>query len=262
MGPGRWGTRDDIRLGVKVAYSDINNTSMLIEIAKMKNGYTPELSFGTHFFQDLVESQIFYLPLYPEEKANIFNSDFLENADNVLSRFLPEYSHISHILRIINLRESRNGKILRVLMNSDEEKAVGFLTDGNISSSIQEQKLNVNFSEAQNWRMRMAEAFAQSVNINKYNISGIYLAGSVFKSNAGPDSDIDIFIHTNGDNKENLLLWAEGWNSSLSSINFNRTGFKVEKVLDVTVFNDQDIDSNQFFRDLTNPVLHKSKKLV
>ncbi|MFZ1684074.1 MAG: PEP/pyruvate-binding domain-containing protein, partial [Candidatus Zixiibacteriota bacterium] len=65
MGPGRWGSRGDIKLGVSVSYSDINNASVLIEIARKNNNYTPDLSFGTHFFQDLVEAQIRYLPLYP-----------------------------------------------------------------------------------------------------------------------------------------------------------------------------------------------------
>ena len=56
MGPGRWGSRGDIRLGVSVTYSDINNTAMLIEIARKQRDYTPDPSFGTHFFQDLVEA--------------------------------------------------------------------------------------------------------------------------------------------------------------------------------------------------------------
>ena len=67
MGPGRWGSRGDIRLGVPVTYADISNAAVLIEIARQKGGYVPDLSFGTHFFQDLVESNIRYLPLYPDD---------------------------------------------------------------------------------------------------------------------------------------------------------------------------------------------------
>ena len=77
MGPGRWGSRGDIKLGVNVTYSDINNTAVLIEIARKKGNYVPDLSFGTHFFQDLVEASIRYLPLYPDEKGIIFNEEFL-----------------------------------------------------------------------------------------------------------------------------------------------------------------------------------------
>ena len=50
LGPGRWGSRGDIKLGVSVTYSDISNASMLIEIARKKGNYTPDVSFGTHFF--------------------------------------------------------------------------------------------------------------------------------------------------------------------------------------------------------------------
>ena len=65
MGPGRWGSRGDLRLGVPVRYSDIHNSAALIEIARKRGGYVPDLSFGTHFFQDLVEASIRYLPALP-----------------------------------------------------------------------------------------------------------------------------------------------------------------------------------------------------
>ena len=70
MGPGRWGSRGDIKLGVSVTYSEINNTAVLIEIARKKGNYSPDLSFGTHFFQDLVEGQIRYLPLFPGRRGD------------------------------------------------------------------------------------------------------------------------------------------------------------------------------------------------
>ncbi len=127
MGPGRWGSRGDIKLGVNVTYSDINNTAMLIEIAHKKGDYVPELSFGTHFFQDMVESSIRYLPLYPDERNVIFNEKFLEESKNILSELLPQYSKFSDTLRVIDVPKSTNGTVLTVLMNGDLDKAVGFL---------------------------------------------------------------------------------------------------------------------------------------
>ncbi|MBL0177230.1 MAG: hypothetical protein IPP94_18625 [Ignavibacteria bacterium] len=76
MGPGRWGSRGDIKMGVSVTYSDINNTSVLVEIARRRGDYVPDLSFGTHFFQDLVGASIRYLPLYPDDAGVIFNDGF------------------------------------------------------------------------------------------------------------------------------------------------------------------------------------------
>lgn len=264
MGPGRWGTRDDIRLGVKISYSDINNTALLIEIAKSHDGYVPELSFGTHFFQDLVESNIFYLPLYPDDNDIIFNNEFFENAENTLDRFTKNFQHISHIVKVINIREMKFGKILRVLMNSTEERAIAYFTEIDPQSGIKSIKTNaVNTSEAQNWRTRMAEAFAQSIDMKKYNIYAVYLAGSVFKGDATPESDINLIIHSNAEQsiKEDFLKWANGWDSALKSINYNRTGFQLDHILDIAIVSDEDIDANQFYYDLLNPALRLSKKL-
>jgi len=66
MGPGRWGSTN-IELGVNTGYADIDNASVLVEVAREKAGQRPEVSYGTHFFQDLIESNILYLPVYPDE---------------------------------------------------------------------------------------------------------------------------------------------------------------------------------------------------
>ena len=89
MGPGRWGSRGDIRLGVPVTYADISNAAVLVEIARKKGGYLPDLSFGTHFFQDLVESTIRYLPLYPDDPDVVFNEAFFLRAANALAEPRP-----------------------------------------------------------------------------------------------------------------------------------------------------------------------------
>ena len=125
MGPGRWGSRGDIKLGVSVTYSEINNTSMLIEIAKKTNEYTPDLSFGTHFFQDLVESNIRYLPLYPDEPGAIFNEQFLKDAENVLSSFLPDMKKLEDVIRVIDVPASADGQVLNVLMNGEIRQSIG-----------------------------------------------------------------------------------------------------------------------------------------
>ena len=76
MGPGRWGS-SNIELGVNVTYADINNTAVLVEMAREEAGQVPEVSYGTHFFLDLVEAQIIYLPVYPSDPEAEFNSGTL-----------------------------------------------------------------------------------------------------------------------------------------------------------------------------------------
>ncbi|MBM3327595.1 MAG: pyruvate, phosphate dikinase [Calditrichaeota bacterium] len=127
MGPGRWGSRGDIKLGVNVTYSDISNTAMLIEIARRQGNYIPDLSFGTHFFQDLVESNIRYLALYPDESGNVFNEPFFANMDNELAILTPEYAELTDVVRVIDIPKSAAGKQLNVLMNADLNIAIGLL---------------------------------------------------------------------------------------------------------------------------------------
>jgi hypothetical protein len=131
MGPGRWGSRGDIKLGVPVQYRDINNTVLLVEVAKKKGGgYMPELSFGTHFFQDLVEANIQYLPLYPDEQGIVFNEKFLQQSPNVLGRICPQYKYIENVVRLLCIPEITHGGKLSVVMDGEAGKALAFVTGG------------------------------------------------------------------------------------------------------------------------------------
>jgi len=128
MGPGRWGSRGDIKLGVSVTYSDINNTAMLIEIARKQKDYVPEPSFGTHFFQDLVEASILYLPLYPDEPGIIFNEEFLQTKKNQLVEIAPEFAHLSDVIKVICIPEGPDEEYLQVFMDAESVMAIAILT--------------------------------------------------------------------------------------------------------------------------------------
>ncbi len=127
IGPGRWGSRGDVKLGVRVGYADINNTAMLIEVAKKKKDYVPELSFGTHFFQDLVEANIRYLPLYPDDPGEFFNQDFFDSAPNLLRRYLPKASKMEKVVKVISVPKTADGATVTVAMDGDHEKALGYI---------------------------------------------------------------------------------------------------------------------------------------
>lgn len=129
MGPGRWGSRGDIRLGVKVTYSDINNSAMLVEIARKVGNFVPDLSFGTHFFQDLVEAKIRYLALYPDDDGILFAADFFKNSPNSLEEFLPEYKYLSDVIKVIDVPAVANGYELNIVMDAESEMALGFLAE-------------------------------------------------------------------------------------------------------------------------------------
>ena len=127
MGPGRWGSRGDVTLGVGITYSGINNTALLIEIARKKGNYVPDLSFGTHFFQDLVEAHINYLALYPDEEGNLFNETFLRDSPSVLAKLLPEFSRLEKAVRVIDIEQVFPGCEVNVVMDGDKDRALGFV---------------------------------------------------------------------------------------------------------------------------------------
>ena len=127
IGPGRWGSKGDIKLGVPVIYSDINNTAMLIEVAKETLGYAPELSFGTHFFQDLVEANIKYLPLYPDRDNTIFNDKFFNDTENSLSSVIYGYNEFESVLKLISVKNYRDNHSLSVYMDGERNEALAFV---------------------------------------------------------------------------------------------------------------------------------------
>jgi hypothetical protein len=126
MGPGRWGT-SNIDLGVNVSYADIDNAAVLVEVALEEAGHVPEVSYGTHFFHDLVEGQIIYLPLYPDDAASEFQGKFFETAPNALLEFLPEAGEFESVLRLIDVPKAAGGAFARVIADSQRRQAVCFL---------------------------------------------------------------------------------------------------------------------------------------
>ena len=125
IGPGRWGSTN-IDLGVRVSYADIHNTRALIEIGVNDANHAPELSYGTHFFQDLVEAGIFALPLHLDEDGGYFNWSLFDDLENVLPSLMPDDQHLAPYLRVIDL--DRRGQQLTILMNGQQDETVAFLS--------------------------------------------------------------------------------------------------------------------------------------
>ncbi|MDW7675943.1 MAG: PEP/pyruvate-binding domain-containing protein, partial [Bacillota bacterium] len=99
LGPGRWGTTDP-SLGVPVGFAEINNIAILGEISDPASGLMPELSFGTHFFQDLVEEDVFYVALFTEKEQVYFNKEFLDQFPNRLASLLPEKAIYQEVVKV------------------------------------------------------------------------------------------------------------------------------------------------------------------
>jgi len=126
MGPGRWGS-NNIELGINVGYADIDGTAILAEVAFEKAGHTPEVSYGTHFFQDLVEANILYLPVFPDEAGVDFNTEFFTKTPNVLKEMFPDLKKYQDIVHLINVPLATGNETAKVVADLDTRHAVCFL---------------------------------------------------------------------------------------------------------------------------------------
>ena len=227
MGPGRWGSKGDIKLGVPVRYGDINNSTMMLEIAKEKGGYIPELSFGTHFFQDLVESNIRYLPLYPDQGEDLFNEKMLFESENRLSDVLPAYKNFEDVVRLVKISDIIPGGTLSVVMDGEANEALAYLKP----------------ADHLTWRTQKIEEIAQALDPELYGIQEMYLIGSTKDGSPGPTSDIDLLVHFKGtdEQKDKLMVWFDDWGKKLAKENKERTGFDSDGLLDVHIITDEDI---------------------
>ncbi len=271
IGPGRWGTRDDFRLGVKVSYSSIHNTSCLVEIAHKIGNFAPEVSFGTHFFQDLVESNILYIPIFPEDKDTFFNELFIFRAHNILPDLLPEHTRISPTLKVISVAKETNGKILRVISNSEQSVSIAFLFESSIApiyklyQTTSTTKTAPSLEEPWEIRWKFVERMIRYLRPQKYGVKAVYLFGTVFSKTASATSDVDLLFYIDG-NIENLIkleVWLEPWNALLKELIFLHTGFRHPNPLDVKYIKPNELTKdNYFYNEIMNKEKRNSQKLL
>ena len=126
FGPGRWGS-NDINLGVRVGYEDINHTLILGEVAFAREDYTPEVSFGTHFFNDLVEAQITPVAIFPDQTDTIFNEKFFMESPNQLSSLAAEFESYQKVVHVVHVPSSGEDRFLQVYQNNEAQEGIGFL---------------------------------------------------------------------------------------------------------------------------------------
>ncbi|MCB2185571.1 MAG: PEP/pyruvate-binding domain-containing protein [Deltaproteobacteria bacterium] len=127
MGPGRWGTNNP-ELGVKVGYAELNHTRALIELAWKQDGAVPQASYGTHFFHDLVESNIVTFPVYPDEEPGAFNQEFFAQTTPP-PPWPAQFAGLADCVKLFEVPALTGGKKLQLLLDGDEPLAMGFLAD-------------------------------------------------------------------------------------------------------------------------------------
>jgi hypothetical protein len=113
VGPGRWGTSEPA-LGVPVSFAEISRATALCEVIEMREGLVPDVSLGTHFFNDLVEMQVLYLALIPGKDGNLVNAHLIGQLPNRLPELIPEEAAWADAVRVIDPAGIPGGRVLRL----------------------------------------------------------------------------------------------------------------------------------------------------
>jgi hypothetical protein len=101
IGPGRWGTAMP-SLGIPVNFNEIKHVSVLCELGSMHENLSPDISLGTHFFNDLVEMQIMYMSMNMVRSNNLFNRRCITGARNMLADIIPDCAAMADAVFVIN----------------------------------------------------------------------------------------------------------------------------------------------------------------
>ncbi|MBR1622328.1 MAG: phosphoenolpyruvate synthase, partial [Pseudobutyrivibrio sp.] len=100
--PGRIGTTFP-ELGVPTSFADISEFEAICEVANSEAGYNPELSYGSHFFQDLVESGILYNAIFENNKTKVFNTSLLDKYNNEIEKFDMSFASLKDIIKVYDV---------------------------------------------------------------------------------------------------------------------------------------------------------------
>ncbi|ACB74107.1 PEP/pyruvate-binding domain-containing protein [Opitutus terrae] len=132
IGPGRWGTHSP-SLGIPVVFAEISRASVICEVVAMHERLIPDVSLGTHFFNDLVEHDMLYLAYFPKKTNNSLDVDWFRNAPSRLLELEPSASQMADIVRVIDC-DSMGGHVwLRA--DATAQEAIVFRTDASLSTA-------------------------------------------------------------------------------------------------------------------------------
>lgn len=257
---------DDDSPCVAITTDDISNAAALVDLSVQPTGNLSDFSFENLFSRELTGAGVQYFRLDPDDPEIVFNRRFLRSADNILTGILPENRTAVDDLRLIDIRRSTDGCILKILMNDDLNEAVAFFaspqTAGEADRST-EAKPRLASRAHWRWRMKMAERIARRLDADRFGVKNIYVFGSTKNATAGPCSDIDLLVHFDGtpQQREELKTWLGGWSLCLDEMNYLQTGYRSDGLLDVQIITGDDIADKNCFAVMIDAVTDPARKL-
>ncbi len=164
----------------------------------------------------------------------------------------------------------------QMLLNAIAKRLEIFLFHGEIKKSlayVRSQKqlpdpdksyLETEKDEYWKWRMHIVELIAGHLDAAKYGVEKLYVAGSTWHATAGPASDIDLIVLFAGNEqqKHQLRAWFEGWSLCISEMNYIRTGYKTQGMIDLHIITQQDIEKKSSFAVMLTGSNNAAKEIV
>jgi hypothetical protein len=96
----------------------------------MHEGLVPDISLGTHFFNDLVELDMLYLAIFPEKHGHLINQDVLTRAPNRLTKLLSDAAPLAHVIRVVDAVDLPAGASMRLYADTIRQDAVCYMDKG------------------------------------------------------------------------------------------------------------------------------------
>ena len=164
------------------------------------------------------------------------------------SQFLPEEQKLLNTIANIiadHIFSRRVKSSIAVLKATLEEKA-----------QLREPILTPTSDEHWKWRYHIVELIASRLDPDRFGVKALYLLGSTKNATSGPGSDIDLMVHFAGNEqqKAELLAWFQGWSFALAEMNYMKTGYRMDSMLDVHLKTDEDILKKDSFTVKINAV--------
>jgi hypothetical protein len=119
IGPGRWGTHSP-SLGIPVSFAEISRASVICEVVAMHDQLIPDVSLGTHFFNDLVEHDVLYVAYFPRKSGNFLDTEWFRSAPSRLLELDPTAASLEHVVRVIDCQDVGGAVFVRADATAQE----------------------------------------------------------------------------------------------------------------------------------------------
>ncbi len=203
------------------------------------------------------------------QSADFKETEWTQRADIIVDNNMAGFVEVvyTQLIKLVN-----NSQFLaeeQKLLNSIAHTISDHIFSRRVKSSIEmlqaswheenemtEPILGPTSDEHWKWRFRMAQLIASRLDSTRFGVKAVYLLGSVKNATSGPGSDIDLMIHFVGsaEQKLQLLAWFEGWSLCLAEMNFMKTGYRTDQLLDIHIKTDEDILQKDSFTVKINAV--------